>query len=124
MLDQVNDRTVTLTAGAARAIQEILTQRNLSGYALRVYVAGQSCCGAQFAMVLDNQSRPDDTTFETDGVRLVVDALSLEYLRGGSVDFVDDPQRGKGFLVNAPNAGQHAEDECGDGCGGGCSCGH
>ena len=125
MLEQVENQTVTLTSTAAKAVQDILAQRNLSGYALRVFVAGQSCCGAQFGMALDNENQPGDQTFETDGVKLVVDAMSIDFLRGGTIDFITDPERGTGFLVTAPNAGKKEDGECsGGGCGGGCSCGN
>ena len=80
----------------------------------------------QFGMALDNNVREVDTTFESDGVRVVVDDLSIEYLRGARVDFVNDPQRGAGFLVDSPNAPQHehghVHDEGGCACGGACAC--
>src|SRR5215510_8094949 len=114
--------TITLSMAASDAIKNILAERNLEGYALRVYVAGGGCCGVNFGMALDNNFRDVDTIFDTDGVKVVVDEVSIEYLRGASIDFVNDPERGAGFAVNSPNAKSHEHDEDGCGCGGSCAC--
>ena len=73
----------------------------------------------------DSNTLPDVICFYTDGVKLVVDAASLESLRGASIDFVDDPVKGSGFVVNNVNLGHNSEEGCGSGsggCGGSCSC--
>jgi iron-sulfur cluster assembly accessory protein len=77
-----------------------------------------------FGMALDNNFRDQDTTFEANGVKLVVDEVSIDYLRGASIDFVNDPVRGAGFAVNSPSAKghEHEHGEGGCGCGGSCSC--
>ncbi|MCI0553873.1 MAG: iron-sulfur cluster assembly accessory protein [Anaerolineae bacterium] len=115
---------LTLTSAASDAVKNILHERNLEGYALRVYVAGGGCCGVNFGMALDNNFRDVDATYEIDGVKVVVDEVSVEYLRGARIDFVNDPERGAGFAVDSPNAKshnhEHGEDGCG--CGGSCSC--
>src|SRR5829696_6854200 len=110
----VDTSTITLSTAASDAVRNILTERNLEGYALRVYVAGGGCCGVNFGMALDNNFRDVDTTFEANGVKVVVDEVSIDYLRDATVDFVNDPQRGAGFAVSSPNAKSE---------GGGCSCG-
>jgi len=123
--------TLTLTTAASDAVKNILTERNLEGYALRVYVAGGGCSGVNFGMALDNNFRDVDTTFEVNGVKVVVDEVSIDYLRDASIDFVNDPVRGAGFAVDSPNAKGHSHGEegcaCGSGagscgCGGACSC--
>ena len=116
--------SLTLSPAASDAIKNILTERNLDGYALRVYVAGGGCCGVNFGMALDNNFRDVDTTFDIDGVKVVVDEVSIDYLRGASIDFVNDPERGAGFAVDSPNAKghEHEHGEGGCGCGGSCSC--
>ena len=123
--------TLTLTSAASDAIKNILTERNLDGYALRVYVAGGGCSGVNFGMALDNNFRDVDTTLEVNGVKVVVDEVSIDYLRGASIDYVNDPVRGAGFAVDSPNAKGHSHGEegcaCGSGggscgCGGSCSC--
>jgi iron-sulfur cluster assembly protein len=124
MLQEIETRLFTITPAASQAVKDILAQRNLEGYALRVYVAGGGCCGVNFGMALDNNFRDVDTTFESDGVKVVVDEVSIDYLRDATVDFVNDPVRGAGFAVDSPNAKSHAHEhgEGGCGCGGSCSC--
>lgn len=133
MLQEINTQLFTLTPAASEAVRNILTERKLEGYALRVYVAGGGCCGVNFGMALDNNFRDVDTTFEANGVKVVVDEVSIDYLRDATVDFVNDPMRGAGFAVDSPNAKSHSHGEgecaCGSGggesscgCGGSCSC--
>ncbi len=117
---QTNTNTISLSSAAAQAVQNIMAEKNLKGYALRIYVAGGGCGGAQFGMALDNDIRDVDTTFESEGVKVVVDEVSIDYLLGANVDFVNDPQRGAGFVVDSPNA--RAQDNEGCACGGSCSC--
>ena len=123
---ETNIPTITLSQAASDAVKNILNERNLEGYGLRVYVAGGGCCGVNFGMALDNNIRDIDTTFNADGVMVVVDEVSIDYLRGATIDFVNDPVRGAGFAVDSPNAKGHehghAHGEEGCGCGGSCSC--
>jgi iron-sulfur cluster assembly accessory protein len=107
------DEALHVSAEAAQAVKNILAERKLDGYALRIYVSGSGCSGVQFGMALDNNIRASDSSFQAEGIQVVVDEMSIEYLRGAKVDFVNDPQRGAGFVVDSPLASQ----------GGGCSCG-
>lgn len=119
---KIDTETIKLTPTASQAVKDIFAERNLEGYALRVYVAGGGCSGVQFGMALDNNFRDVDAIFDIDGVKVVVDNVSMDYLQGASIDFVNDPERGAGFAVDSPNAKshEHGEGECG--CGGSCSC--
>jgi len=119
---KIDTETIKLTPTASQAVKDIFAERNLEGYALRVYVAGGGCSGVQFGMALDNNVRDVDAIFDIDGVKVVVDNVSMDYLQGASIDFVNDPERGAGFAVESPNAKshEHGEGECG--CGGSCSC--
>lgn len=135
---QINTEAPTITSAAASAVRDILAERKLDGYSLRVYVAGGGCCGVQFGMALDNIIRENDLAFEAEGVKMIVDDQSINYLRGAKIDFVNDPTRGAGFLVDSPSAQSeggscacgsqghsHAESEgeaCA--CGGSCGCGN
>jgi len=132
-ITETADQTLTLSVAASDAVKNILEERKLEGYALRVYVAGGGCCGVNFGMALDNNFRDVDTTYELNGVKVVVDEVSIDYLRGASIDYVNDPVRGAGFAVDSPNAkggecscgsGGHAPADSGScGCGGGsCAC--
>jgi iron-sulfur cluster assembly accessory protein len=119
-----NTNTINLSVAASDAIKNILAERNLEGYALRVYVAGGGCCGVNFGMALDNNIRDVDTSFEENGVKVVVDEVSIDYLRGATIDFINDPARGAGFAVDSPKAAthDHAHGEGGCACGGSCAC--
>jgi iron-sulfur cluster assembly protein len=121
MLQEIETKLFTLTPAASQAVKDILEQRKLEGYALRVYVAGGGCgcSGVNFGMALDNNFRDVDTTFDSNGVKVVVDNVSIDYLREATIDFVNDPQHGAGFAVNSPNAKgkSHAHGESGCGCG-------
>ena len=125
MLQELETQTITLTPAASKAVNDILTERKLNGYALRVYLANSGCCsGVSFGMALDNNIREADKAFESDGVKIVVDEVSMDYLQGAKIDFVNDPERGAGFLVDSPMAQayghEHGEEGCA--CGGSCSC--
>ena len=109
---QDNTDTVTMSASAVEAVRGILADRKLEGYSLRVYVAGSSCSGVSFGMALENNIRDNDLIFRSQDIQLVVDDQSMPYLQGAKVDFVNDPVRGAGFVVDSPSN-----------IGGGCSCG-
>jgi iron-sulfur cluster assembly accessory protein len=119
---QVNTQGISVSSAAAQAVQNILAEKNLVGYALRVYVSGGGCGGAQFGMALDDNIREIDTTFESEGIKVVVDEVSIDHLRGASIDYVDDPQRGAGFVVDNPNAMPHSHGAESCACGGSCAC--
>jgi iron-sulfur cluster assembly protein len=108
MLQEIETDTTTtpisLTASAIQAVERILKERNLNGYALRVYVAGGGCCGVQFGMALDNNRHQNDMLFAMGEVNVIVDDQSMNYLRGAKIDFVNDPVRGAGFVVDSPSA--------------------
>ena len=116
--------TITLSTAASDAVRNIRAERNLEGYALRIYVAGGGCSGVNFGMALDNNIRDVDTTFDANGVQVVVDEVSIDYLRGATIDFVNDPVRGAGFAVDSPNVQSHSHEhgESACACGGSCSC--
>jgi iron-sulfur cluster assembly protein len=124
--------TISMSPSAAQAVLNIFSERKLEGYSLRVYVSGGGCCGVNFGMALDNQPRANDLTFQSQGVQVLVDDQSIAYLRGATIDFVNDPARGAGFVVDSPSAkksegscscgsgsAEHGEGGCG---GGSCSC--
>jgi iron-sulfur cluster assembly accessory protein len=103
MEPQVQTDIVQITPVAIQVVRGLLAERNLDeSYALRVYVAGRTCSGLQYGMALDNKPSETDQVFEQDGIRLLIDDQSIDYMRGATIDFVDDG-RGKGFVVDNPN---------------------
>lgn len=92
-----------VTPGAVNKIRELLAARNLEGYALRVFVSGGGCSGLQYGMAFEQSADEYDTRVEADGISLLVDPTSLQYLRGATIDFVEDLMSG-GFRIDNPNA--------------------
>ncbi|KAA3648673.1 MAG: iron-sulfur cluster insertion protein ErpA [Chloroflexi bacterium] len=95
--------TITVTEAAAKAVQEMLDERNLEDHALRVFVAGGGCSGYQYGMALEPNIRETDIKLEQNGVTVVVDEMSINYLQGASIDFVSDVMQ-SGFKIDNPNA--------------------
>jgi iron-sulfur cluster insertion protein len=100
---------VILTENAARRVAWI-AQRQSKPAILRLGVDGGGCAGFTYTFELADAQHTDDTVAETDGVKLLVDPVSLELVRGSAVDFVED-LNGAAFRVTNPNA------QSGCGCG-------
>jgi iron-sulfur cluster assembly protein len=102
---ETQEEVVTLTPSGAQAVLGLLNKRNLSttDYALRVFIQGGGCSGFQYGMALEGKPRETDYSFDYDGVRVVVDEVSMDYLRGATIDYVDDIM-GSGFKIENPNA--------------------
>jgi iron-sulfur cluster assembly accessory protein len=98
------ENLIRLTASAVTEIKMLLTQPENVGKQFRVYVEQGGCSGMQYGMVFD-ESRAGDVVGEQDGVMMVVDAFSAQYLRGTQVDF-SDALTGGGFRISNPNAKQ------------------
>jgi len=122
MLEELDLQTITVSPEAFKAINSIITERKLEGYGLRVFVSGGGCCGTNFGMALENNVRDEDISFDSNGIKVIVDQVSIDYLRGAHIDFVNDPERGAGFVVDSPSAKVHEHSEDGCACGGSCSC--
>lgn len=104
MATPVTTETVLLTPAAAEVVRGLRKEQKLDdSYALRVYITGQTCSGFQYGMALDNKPRETDSSFESEGLTVLVDESSIQFMAGARVDFIDDA-RGKGFLVDNPNA--------------------
>jgi len=104
MTTLVQTQVVSITPAAAAVVRDLLKQRNLDdSYALRIYVSGRGCGGFEYGMGLENKPGQTDSTFDCEGLKIIVDENSLEFMRGATIDFIDD-ERGKGFLVENPNA--------------------
>jgi iron-sulfur cluster assembly accessory protein len=93
---------IALSSSAAKRVAWI-AQRQQKPAILRLAVEGGGCSGFQYRFGLADAAETDDVVVETDGVRLVVDSMSLDLVRGGIVDFVDN-LGGAAFKVENPNA--------------------
>ena len=115
----VETDTITVTPSAVLAISDLINERNLEGYALRLFVSGKSCSGYQYGMSLDDAITDTDISITFDNIKVVIDNASIEYLKGAKLDFIDD-ERGKGFLVDNPNVASSCN--CDNGENGGSCC--
>ncbi|HEY7779822.1 MAG TPA: iron-sulfur cluster insertion protein ErpA [Ktedonobacterales bacterium] len=93
---------VALSLTAAEKVRALLEQESDPGLGLRVFVAGGGCSGLQYGMTLD-EGQEGDTVIELEGVRVLVDEMSAQYIAGSEIDYVDSLM-GAGFTVNNPNA--------------------
>ena len=102
MTETTTVEPITITDNAAAKIKELLSgQDDASEAALRVAVRGGGCSGFQYALAFDKR-KDEDMVFERDGINVVVDKTSMQFVFGSEVDYVDGLQ-GAGFAVNNPN---------------------
>ncbi len=95
---------INVSQTAAEKISELLTEENKAGSGLRVFVQGGGCSGFQYGLMIeDNGQGAGDQVFESNGIKLFVDPISVRYLKGAEVDFVDT-MAGGGFTIKNPNA--------------------
>jgi iron-sulfur cluster assembly protein len=95
------DAAIKISDVAAGKLKELLAAQDNADQALRVAVRGGGCSGFQYALALDAQ-KEDDHVYEHNGVRVVVDKVSMQFVFGSEVDYVEGLQ-GAGFAVNNPN---------------------
>ena len=95
---------INVTPSAASKITELLQEENKTDAGLRVFVQGGGCSGFQYGLMIEeNGQGAGDQVFESHGVKLFVDPISIRYLKGAEVDFVDTVTGG-GFTIKNPNA--------------------
>jgi iron-sulfur cluster insertion protein len=99
----VTESIITVTEAAAGKIRELLTEEGKTDSGLRVFVQGGGCSGFQYGLMIEEGGGVGDMQFESNGVKLFVDPVSISYLRGAEVDFVDTITGG-GFTIKNPNA--------------------
>ena len=102
-MTEIEERGIVVTENAARRIAVLRTQEQAENAFLRIAVSGGGCSGFQYGLSFDDQRNEDDFVFERDGIRVVVDEVSLGLLSGAEVDFVEDLM-GASFQVRNPNA--------------------
>ncbi len=132
-LEMAQTTGVVLSERAAEEISSLLERQGKSDAALRVFVSGGGCSGLNYGMAIDDEVEEDDFTFVCNGVKVVVDPHSMPYIKGASVDYVEDVMGG-GFKIDNPNAVRSCgcgssfstedapEPTSGGSCGSGCGC--
>ena len=94
---------VALSETAASKVKELLEQEGRNDIALRIAVQPGGCSGLRYAMYLDDDVEPNDVTADQFGVRVVVDRMSVPYLKEAKIDFVDSLEA-SGFTIDNPMA--------------------
>lgn len=102
---------ITMTQEAIARLKEIIRNQGREDLALRLYVTPGGCSGFSYGMALEDETAEDDHVVACDGVKVVIDPFSAQYLQGAQIDYVD-ALMGGGFQVHNPNAVRS------------CACGH
>ncbi len=92
-----------LTDTAVDRIKNLLVKEGKPDAGLRLYISGGGCAGMSYGMSIDDSVSGDDAVVRTKGVKVIVDKLSLIYLRGSKIDYVENLQS-SGFQIDNPNA--------------------
>ena len=97
------DEPLVFTDAAAHKVRELIVEENNPNLKLRVYISGGGCSGFQYGFTFDENRADDDVAVNKEGVTLVVDPLSLQYLMGAEIDYTENLQ-GARFVIRNPNA--------------------
>ncbi|MEI2418481.1 iron-sulfur cluster insertion protein ErpA [Orrella sp. JC864] len=94
---------LVFTDAAAAKVKQLLEEEGNDKLKLRVFVQGGGCSGFQYGFTFDEDTNEDDTTLEKNGVQLLVDPMSFQYLVGAEIDYKEDLE-GAQFVIRNPNA--------------------
>ena len=105
MSTQIASETAPLlfTVAAARKVADLIAEEGNPGLMLRVYIQGGGCSGFQYGFTFDEDVQDGDTEVVTEGVKLLVDPMSMQYLMGAEIDYSEGLQ-GAQFVIRNPNA--------------------
>jgi iron-sulfur cluster insertion protein len=95
--------SLQFTAAAARKVRQLIDEEQNPALKLRVYIQGGGCSGFQYGFSFEEAAEEDDLAVERDGVTLLCDPLSLQYLGGAEIDYSESLQ-GAQFVIRNPNA--------------------
>ena len=104
-------KVVTITPKAAEKVKEFMKQEGREDLFLRIYVSGGGCAGLSYGMGFEEKPEEDDLVIEEEGVKILIDSYSSNYLKGTEIDYIESLM-GAGFKINNPNVTRT------------CSCGH
>ena len=102
-LEETRTDTIYITDAAVSTVRNLLEQKNVPDYGLRVFVSGGGCSGMQYGMALEAESRPYDHIIEQGGIKIFIDPTSMMYLNQATIDY-EDSIMGGGFKIDNPNA--------------------
>ena len=94
---------IVFTESAANKVRELIEEEGNTALKLRVFVTGGGCSGFQYGFTFDEEVAEDDTTMEKNGVTLLIDPMSYQYLVGAEIDYSEGLE-GSQFVIRNPNA--------------------
>jgi iron-sulfur cluster insertion protein len=100
---QTVETPLQFSDAAARKVRELIEEERNPALKLRVFVSGGGCSGFQYGFTFDEQAADDDTRVENQGVTLLVDPMSFQYLAGAEIDYTEGLE-GAQFVIRNPNA--------------------
>lgn len=103
MTETATMEPIIFTSNAASKVNEMITEEGDTSLKLRVYVTGGGCSGFQYSFAFDDQTGEDDMVIEKEGVTLLVDGMSFQYLMGATIDYQEGLE-GSRFVITNPNA--------------------
>lgn len=95
--------SITVTEAASRKVKQLIEEEQNEQLKLRVFVTGGGCSGFQYGFTFDEKQNDNDMAIEQDGVKILIDALSFQYLMGSEVDYTEGLQ-GSRFIISNPQA--------------------
>ena len=101
--ETLNPSSINLSPRAIQKVRDLVAEEENDQLKLRVFITGGGCSGFQYGFTFDELSADDDTALEEDGVTLLVDPMSLQYLAGSTVDYTEGLE-GSRFVISNPNA--------------------
>lgn len=99
----MENEMIRITDSARAKILDLLAEENNPKMAVRSYVSGGGCSGFQYGFTFDEEQNDDDFVIAVGESKVLVDAMSMQYLQGASIDYTDDLD-GSHFVINNPNA--------------------
>ncbi|MBK1644969.1 iron-sulfur cluster insertion protein ErpA [Thiocapsa imhoffii] len=103
MTEVVAEQPLVFTQSAASKVAQLIAAEGNPSLMLRVYIQGGGCSGFQYGFTFDEDVQDGDTEVVTDGVTLLIDPMSLQYLAGSEIDYTEGLQ-GAQFVIRNPNA--------------------
>ena len=101
--EAASETPLVFTSAAAAKVAALIEEEGNPSLMLRVYIQGGGCSGFQYGFTFDESLQDGDTEVETDGVKLLIDPMSMQYLTGAEIDYTEGLQ-GAQFVIRNPNA--------------------
>jgi len=101
--ESFNPASIILYARAVQKVRELVAEEENQELKLRVYITGGGCSGFQYGFSFEEAAAEDDAAIERDGVTMLIDPMSFQYLVGSEVDYTEGLE-GSRFVINNPNA--------------------